>query len=185
VAVLSNSGGPATSTADHIGKSDLELAKFSPQQLDSLQKLMPHTGSCQNPIDLTFSSDLSIFSEKLPRLLSQSHENDAILLYGLFGADLFNRVVERAKKRDPKRPDWKTPQMEESVAEAMANSLKNCPKPVLGSSFNIRGDQSIRRLMRKGNIPFYNGPEQAVQALEAMWRYSRIRECLSQRKMEV
>ncbi len=179
VAILANSGGPATSMADQVGRSELELPRFSPELAEKIAKLMPHTGSGQNPIDLTFSPDPGVFSGKLPRLLVESDEIDAILVYGVFGATLWQRLVARVQGQMPPEMEKLFFQAADAQADVMYKAFAGCGKPVIGASFDVRKDSSVRRMMEKGNVPFCNGPERAAKALEAMWRYVKIREEVS------
>lgn len=179
VAILANSGGPATSMADHVGQSGLELPVFSVDLSKKIGELLPHTASGTNPIDLTFSPDPDVFSVKLPKLLAEAEEIDAILLYGIFGANLFARLLKRAKGNLPEGVENMMHQASEAQNDKTADIFRNSGKPVIGCSFDTRNDSSVKDLQQKGNIPFYNGPERAVKALEALWKYKIIREKLN------
>lgn len=176
VAILANSGGPATSAADHIGKSTLELNPFSKELAEKIGQLLPHTASGKNPIDLTFSPDQETFFQKLPQLLIDADEVDAVIIYGIFGIGMPKRLLTRAFGEI--HPDVEKMMVEATnfQSDLMSRIFKNCGKPVLGASFDIKTDPSVRRMMHKGNIPFYRGPEQSVRALEALWQYKLMRD---------
>lgn len=181
VAILTNSGGPGTSMADQVGKSELTLARFSNGLREKISSVLPHTGSAGNPIDLSFSSDMSVYGEKLPRILAKAQEVDAILVYGLgvYAMDLWKRIGTRAKGELPAEMVQALKNMLEAQADTMSEALKSGDKPVLAANFDASMDRGVSRMMKKGGIPVYNGPEQAVKALAAMWRYKKMRDKLS------
>jgi acyl-CoA synthetase (NDP forming) len=181
VAILTNSGGPGTSMADQVGKSELTLARFSPELREKIGAVLPHTGSPGNPIDLSFSSDMSVYGEKLPRMLAEAPEVDAILVYGLgvYAIDLWKRIGTRAKGKLPSEMVQGLKSMLEAQSDTMSDALKAGGKPVLAANLDASMDEGVRRMMVEGGIPVYNGPEQAVKALEAMWRYKKMRDELS------
>lgn len=178
VAILTNSGGPGASMADQVGKSELTLARFSRELKDKISSVLPRTGSPGNPIDLSFSSDMSVYGEKLPRMLAEASEVDAILVYGLgiYAVDLWKRIGVRAKGELPFEMEQALESMLEKQADTMSDALKAGGKPVLGANLDASIAKGVRRIMVGGGIPVYNGPEQAVKALEALWRYKRLRD---------
>jgi len=178
VAILTNSGGPGASMADQVGKSELTLARFSRELREKIGSVLPPTGSAGNPIDLSFSSDMSVYGEKLPRMLAEASDVDAILVYGLgiYATDLWKRIGVRAKGELPTEMVQALKSMLEAQADTMSGALKAGGKPVLAANLDASMDKGVRRMMMKGNIPVYNGPEQAVKALAAMWRYKKMRD---------
>ncbi len=176
VAILSNSGGPSTTMADSVGRSELELSHFSQETSSQIKELMPHTASHQNPIDVTFTRDPAIYSYKLPRILGQADEIDGILVYGVFGSSHWKQFLLRGEDRIPPMAKNQLSEVSDYMGETMSKAFEDCGKPVIGASFNLRRDSSVRQMMEKGNIPFYNGPERAVRAMEALWRYKKIKD---------
>jgi len=175
VAILANAGGPATSMADYVGKSELDLPIFSEALSKRINAVIPHTGSGQNPIDFTFSADIEGYADRLPTLLAESDEIDAILVYGVFGGSLMKRILKRGKCDLAVREEKALVEMFETQADTMCRAFKGCGKPVIGASFDVHRDSGVRRMMEKGHIPFYRSPERAVKALEALWRYKKIK----------
>jgi acyl-CoA synthetase (NDP forming) len=180
VAILANSGGPATSMADHVGKSELSLPPFSPQLTKKLSEIIPVTGSARNPIDFTFSPDIAGYAAKIPSILADSDEIDAILVYGVFGGSLLKRCFQRANFEMLSDEEQKLMGAFDSQADTMARAFKDRLKPVIGASFNIRGDSGVRRMVVNWKIPFFSGPERAVKAMEALWQYKKVQERISQ-----
>jgi len=178
VAILTNSGGPGTSMADQVGKSELVLASFSGEVKERLSKTLPRTGSASNPVDLSFASDLSVYGEKLPRILAQADEVDAIMVYGLavYASELWKRMGRRAMKEIPLETEEMVTDMLSAQADTMIQALTSSGKPVIAANLDARMDPGVRRVMVQGNIPVYTAPEESVRAMEALWRYTRIRE---------
>ena len=162
--------------ADCVGRSKLELASFLQKTSGQIGDLLPHTASHQNPIDVTFTRDPAIYSDKLPRILGQADEIDAILVYGVFGSSHWKQFLIKGQDRIPPMARNQLSEISDYMGETMSKAFEACGKPVIGASFNLRRDSSVRRMMETGNIPFYNGPERAVRALEALWQYKKIRD---------
>ena len=176
VAILANSGGPATCMADYVGKSELDLPVFSEKFSKKISAIIPQTGSGQNPIDFTFSPDIAGYAERIPKLLAESDEIDAILVYGVFGGSLIKRILKRGQCEMSFQEEKLLLEKFDSQADTMYRTFKGCGKPVIGASFNVRKDSGVRQMIERGNIPFYRGPEQAVKALEALWRYKVLKD---------
>ncbi|MFH1349655.1 MAG: CoA-binding protein [Pseudomonadota bacterium] len=176
VAILTNSGGPATSLAEHVGRSELELPLFSSGLLRKIRDVLPITGSGQNPIDITLAPNPRIFCEKLPQILAKSEEIDAILIYGIFGDKLTKKLKRRVEGKVPNQKGKITFEMSNRDVETMSGIFNICEKPVLGASFDVYEDRAVRGMMAKGKIPVFPEPERAVKALEALWRYKRLQQ---------
>jgi acetyl-CoA synthetase (ADP-forming) len=65
--IQTHSGGPGAAAADACGRSGIELPALSPATLEKLGSYVPHTGSVNNPVDLTFTKTRLIFSMPSPR----------------------------------------------------------------------------------------------------------------------
>ena len=57
VIIQTHSGGPGTAAADSCGRAKLVLPSLSPQTVDKLKPVIPHTASTANPVDMTFSKN--------------------------------------------------------------------------------------------------------------------------------
>jgi acyl-CoA synthetase (NDP forming) len=104
------------------------------------------------------------------------HGDSPTLVYGVFGGSLMKRIMQRGKHGLAVREERALVEVFDSQADTMCQAFKGCGKPVIGASFDVRRDSSVRRMIEKGNIPFYRGPERAVKALEALWRYKKIKD---------
>ena len=173
VAILTHSGGPATSMADAVYRHGLTLPRFSDELQAKIRALIPATAACGNPIDLTFSLDPQLLNETLPRLLLSQPDIDGLLMHGLQGSTFFDDIVSFAKDLVSVPLD----QMAE-LARLAAVPLCTMPaetgKPLVMSAFYDCRDNVVRTL-QDGSIPVFDMPERAVSAMAALVRYGEIR----------
>ncbi|TFF88199.1 MAG: CoA-binding protein [Promethearchaeota archaeon] len=96
--IITNSGGPGAMIADNAERKGLLVPEFSEELKEKIHKLLPHTASGKNPIDITFDTNLFNFYVKFPKLLMKSGEIDFIIMYGAIGfQDLFNKAISYEK----------------------------------------------------------------------------------------
>lgn len=172
IAIVSHSGGPVTSMADASSRANLILPVFSDPTQKKLREFVPATGSCANPVDLTYNMTPDAMTNTIPNIVYDSGEVDAVLIHGIMIGGFLRGVKREA-------PDSKLVDEDDNAlklfAEAFHKDLvalshkKGCT--VLTSSFGDRSDEAIDYVMRN-NIPVYPSPERAVYALRAMIQYS-------------
>ncbi len=171
MAILTHSGGPATSMADACTRHHLQLPEFSPDIKKRIQKFIPPTGSAQNPIDMTFVIDIKGMMADMPRLILKDPNIDGLLIHGIMGITWIKNVKEAAGEIH----DYF--QMEQFIADTV-DELASMPgkygKPIICSSFIDREEKAIA-YMRDHNLPNFTSPEKAVRAMAALYRYSLIR----------
>lgn len=173
VAILTNSGGPATSMADTCSREGLEVPIFSDELQKKIQPFLLATAIGKNPVDLTMTLDTKPLMVDIPRLVYESNEADAILFYGLFGTRHAREKVESMKGLiDFPIPVEKMEGYMDSLCDELVKFASETGTPVLGSSFWGREDRPIAYLQDKG-IPMYISPERATRSLAAMWRYKQ------------
>lgn len=169
MAVLTHSGGPATSMADAVIRTGLQLPRFSDALREKIRTHLPHTASAGNPVDLTFSMDQALLAETLPRMILEDPDIDGLLMHGLQGSTFYGDLNEFAG--DLVAID--TGQMS-AYLEAVYQPLLQLPaetnKPIVMSSFFGRRDNVVR-MLQDAPIPVYDTPEQAVSAMAALVRY--------------
>ena len=68
-----------------------------------------------------------------------------------------------------------------NLCRRLADSIATHPKPLLGSSFQMRSEKFIRDLEDLG-IPILPSPERSARAMAALYRYTHMREALIRRK---
>lgn len=81
VIVQTHSGGPGAAAADACSRNGLELPQFSENTLEKLATLVPHTGSVNNPVDLTFSKNPMDYFADIPDALLEETAANGLLIY--------------------------------------------------------------------------------------------------------
>lgn len=86
VAIVSDGGGSAVIAADLATEAGLELPRLSAELSTRLAGVMPPTAATTNPVDFAGAGEQDLRSyERVPRLLLESGEVDAVLLTGYLG----------------------------------------------------------------------------------------------------
>lgn len=149
VAVITNAGGPGIIAADAIERSELEMAAFSKDTIDTLRSFLPSMSNVYNPIDVL----------------------------GDAKADRYKFVIEKVVE-DP-RVDVVlvilTPQAMTEIAKTadVISEISGRVEKTIATSF--MGGKRIEdglKIMCQRKVPNYPFPERAISAIEAMYRYT-------------
>ena len=135
VGIITDSGGSGSMMTKAVEKLGLTVPKFSKELQAEISDKIPYTASPLNPIDVTFDTNFVNLFKTFPKLLMESGEVDAILVYGVFD---FDDVLKT---------------MEESGME-IDDEMKQIGMMIERAVF-----RPIKRLMKKNSLPvFYVGP---------------------------
>jgi acetyltransferase len=176
IAVLTHSGGPATSIADACNKNGLQVPRFSTKTLDAIKPLVPPTASIENPVDLTFSTEPPLMTKILPPIILEDPNIDALIIHGLMVTSWMSDIKEAAGDLIGDIPIEQIGQMVKGPIKELSGLTRKYDKPIICSSFVDSDIEVIVRTLHQFRIPAYDGPEKAVTAMSAMVRYSDIRE---------
>jgi len=173
MAILTHSGGPASSLADACNRWGLKVPVFSPALQARVRQLLPQTASSSNPVDLTFFMDASVLMEKLPRIILEHPSIDGLLLHGIIGSSYVRSMEAAAKDRMKLPPYAQERGLFLSPMESFTGLPRKFGKPVIASSFNGREDDAVA-FVQDRRLPCYRAPERAVRAMAALCRYAEI-----------
>ncbi|ABW65948.1 acetate--CoA ligase family protein [Desulfosudis oleivorans] len=174
VFIQTHSGGPGAVAADACGRSGLVLPEPSAKTAEKLKALVPATGSVKNPIDLTFTKDMTQFFADIPGVLLEDPGCDALMFYYYTPADMIKRVLLQMGVPAAEL-DAKMDEVSQHISAQMQGLIKRSGKPVFCFSYQGRSETAVQSLSALG-VPFYQGPERAVRALAAMVAYGTLKE---------
>jgi acetate---CoA ligase (ADP-forming) subunit alpha len=171
VVIQTHSGGPGAAAADMCGRSGLELPPLSPATREKLAPFVPHTGSINNPVDLTFTKNPLDYFHSIPKVLLEGEGIDGLLVYFLVPTQSVRRALESlGVPRD--QITAQSQNIMEQQSEAVSALPLESGKPLIGYSLRTRDDFFIARLQDMG-IPVLGSPERAARAMGALARYAR------------
>ncbi len=148
LAVLTNAGGPGIMVADAVADSSLALASIAPRTQQRLRRILPVAASIANPIDIIGDADTRRYANTLAAL-GQDPGIDGLLVL------LTAQVVTNPK----------------AIAETIIRFTRRYPRlPVVTSFLGGKAVARARRLLREAGIPHFAYPEDAVNALDRMWK---------------
>jgi len=174
MAILTHSGGPASSLADACNRWGLKVPVFSESLQAKIRQLLPATGSTRNPVDLTFFIDMTVLMEKLPQILLEDPSIDGLLIHGIQGSSYFLSLAEIAETRVKVPAYEKIKKFFLSAMESFTRLPEKFGKPVVTSAFAEREDDAVAFVQDRG-LPCYRAPERAVRAMAALCEYAESR----------
>ncbi len=174
VGIITNSGGPGTAISDTCNKAGMVIPELSVKLQKSLKEVLPAQGSSKNPIDLTLVMDSSLLASKIPNMLVQSGEVDAIAIHGIIGTGIIKTMYPAIKKS---LGDISLDAILEGFDMDLTDVLNIKNKydlPLFISSFFDR-DDSCTSYFQDNDIPVYNSPEKAAKAIVVLYQYGEIK----------
>ena len=172
VIIQTHSGGPGAAAADACSRNGLQLPQISDAILAKLTPLVPHTGSVNNPVDLTFSRNPMDYFADIPDTLLAEPAAAGLLMYFLTPGRLIRRTMESLEIPPDKIPEL-TEKLFNDQAGSLAALVKKHQKPVLGFTFQSPDNLFIQKLFEQ-DIPVLPSPERAARAMSALVRYAGI-----------
>jgi acetate---CoA ligase (ADP-forming) len=174
MAIVTHSGGPASSLADTCNRLQLRVPVFSERLQGEIRRLLPTTGSTRNPVDLTFFMDMSVLLEKVPRLILEDPSIDGLLVHGVQGSSLFQPLAEIARGRIPVPSYAEMRNLFHSTLEVFVQLPQKFGKPIIVSSFVGREDDVVA-FPQDQKLPCYGAPERAARAMAALCQYGKAK----------
>ncbi|WP_136255968.1 bifunctional acetate--CoA ligase family protein/GNAT family N-acetyltransferase [Onishia niordana] len=150
LAVLTNGGGIGVLAVDELAEGNGRLAELSPETLARLDARLPATWSHGNPVDILGDAPGERYVVALEALI-EANDADAILI--------INCPTAVADSYE--------------AAQTVINTLHTRHLPVLSCWLGEAAGAKARQLFADRRLPFYDTPEQAVQAFAHLWQHQR------------
>jgi len=176
MAIVTQSGGPASSMADQIERCGLELPMLSDELQAEIRKYSEPTASTRNPIDLTFSLDHESFTDVIPEILMKSGEIDGLFIHGLMGTGFVDEIYSSLKRVVDVPKEMILQQVRFDMTKII-ELPRRFGKPLVSSTFQF-ADHASEALL-DNDIPLLPTPEGAVKAMAALYKYSQIKHSLN------
>ena len=177
VVIQSHSGGPGASAADACCRAGLDVAPLSAGTREKLTDLVPHTGSVNNPVDLTFFRNPEDFFSAIPNILLEDQNTDILMIYFLSPESMMLGPMERFGINGEEAVS-QVHEMFDRHCNLLADLMKKHPKPIVGFSFRNLGEYLEKNLIKRG-LPVFPDPQRAAAALNALITYHQLQERLS------
>jgi len=161
LAILTNAGGPGIIAADACEKSELTMASFQQETIESLRSSLPSTAAIYNPVDVIGDAKADRYLSAL-KALRNDKNTDALLVL------LTPQATTEAGL----------------TAQGIADTFSGSGKTVVTS---FMGGESVKEgidILDDNKIPNFPHPERAIQALEAASKYSNWKNNPKQIKQE-
>ena len=148
LAVLSDAGGPGVIAADAASSRGLEVARPDDKARQELKAILPDIASVENPIDITFTRDISLYSKSIAILQKQDYGAVLVTIPSHF--DIKEEHVQWLSKA---RQDFSIPIL---VAWLCADEV----------------EEQKRQLWDAG-VPAFDDPAEAVSSISRVCSYTR------------
>ncbi|WP_267639636.1 acetate--CoA ligase alpha subunit [Haloarchaeobius amylolyticus] len=153
VAVITNAGGPGVMATDAIGDSSLSLASFTEDTLDRLKAEMPDEANIYNPVDAIGDADIERFETAIDIVLDDPNVAAAVVVSAP------TAVLDYG-----------------DLAEVVVDRQADHGKPLLTCLMGGERTGAAAETLREAGIPNYFDPARAVDSIDALARYRRIRD---------
>lgn len=150
VGIVTNAGGPGIVATDMTVSSGLELAKFGPNTIETLESHLPPTANVHNPVDVIGDAPEDRYENALLAVIKDDGVDGAIVIL--------------------------TPQSMTNVlgtAQVIARISMNTSKPILCCFMGVIDVSAGVNHLQEQRLPVFRFPEHAAQAFGALYQYSR------------
>jgi len=176
VVIQTHSGGPGAAAADACGRSGLEVLGLSKKTAEKLGEYVPHTGSINNPVDITFSRDQGHFYREIPTVLMEDANTDMMLVYYLAPVSVVERTL-RAMGLSDKEVGTQCRQLVQQNCDGISQVAAAHGKPLIGFTLRSFQEMGVKEFVKRGMVLF-PGAERAAKAMAALVTYKELREKL-------
>ncbi len=150
VGVITNGGGFGVIASDAIENHGLVLANLEKETIEKIRKHVPEYAVIKNPVDLVGDADAQRYEIALDALMEDKNV-DIILVLILF----------------------QTAGVQSEIIDVVANKSDLGKKPIVAFSAGGGFTQLHMRMLEKVGVPVFDSLEEAADAIEKMYQYSR------------
>ncbi|MBN2372662.1 acetate--CoA ligase family protein [bacterium] len=150
IAIVTNAGGPGIVATDVTETAGLRLARFKEETIEELASRLPSTANLHNPVDIIGDASHERYESALKAVIKDEDVDGVLVIL--------------------------TPQSMTNVmgtAETIVRISKRTPKPIVCSFMGIIDVSAGVKILQDHQIPVYRFPENAAQALGALYRHTR------------
>jgi len=152
VLIITNGGGFGVLATDQVGLKKMKMAELTQKSKSEISKVLPSYAKVHNPLDLVGDADDERFKKAL-EVASKDKNVDAILLILLFQtAPITSKVVDYVIEFNKKKT-----------------------KPLVVCSAGGKYVKELSKKLEESNVPVFDTPAKAVDALNALIKYSEIK----------
>jgi acyl-CoA synthetase (NDP forming) len=150
LAIVSDGGGSGVVAADLASAAGLELPRLSDELSAQLAAVMPDTATTTNPVDFAGAGEQDLSSyERVPRLLLESGEVDALLLTGYLGG--YSATSDEL--REP----------ETEAARGLARAAAEAGRPAVVQTMYWQEAPAVA--LRESGVPVFREIDSAIRSL--------------------
>ncbi|MHA1410179.1 MAG: acetate--CoA ligase alpha subunit [Candidatus Odinarchaeia archaeon] len=153
ICILTNAGGPGIITTDATEKNDLKLARFKEETIRKLQETLPPSAALYNPVDILGDAPPERYYNTL-KILAEDENISAIII--LLSPQVSTKPTETA---------YEIMKLKEKISKTLVCVFMGGPQV-----------EEARNILSKNKIPTFSFPEDAVESVAAMVKYSEMRE---------
>ena len=162
LAIIGNAGGPAIIAADALLSRGGQLAVLGEQSVDRLNRVLPESWSCGNPVDLQDAAGPERFAAAL-EIVQQDPDVDAILVICASQPAIDSRTV----------------------AEVVVQAAGHSRKPLFAAWMGGARARKDMRYLNHAGVPAQATPEQAIRAFMHLVSYAHNLEILYETPREM
>lgn len=157
LAIITNGGGAGVLAADKAAELKISFPPLGQETLTKLNKVLPKTWSHQNPIDIIGDATSKRYHDVIT-ICTLDKNIDALLI-----------ILTPVAMTEPLL-----------VAKQVISDAQKNSKPILVCWMGGHNIQSSKKLFIKHRIPFFDTPEEAVEAFSYLAEYESNQELLHQ-----
>ena len=149
IALITNAGGPGIIAADAVERSQLKMASFSRNTIDTLRSFLPSIANVYNPVDIIGDAKEDRYKFVIEKVIEDPNTDIVLII-------LTPQAMTEIEK----------------TAEVISEISSKTDKTIVTSFMGGKRIESGLKIMCQKKVPNYTFPERAITAVEAMYKYT-------------